>query len=116
MEDISKQLAGFLNDPESMERVKRMAENLLGGEIKKDEPKEVSLLSGDGMPTADEMQKIMQIVSFLKSKGNDSRTRLLLALKDNLSPPRREKVDTAVKLLRLIDMLPLLRESGIFNL
>ena len=45
MEDISKQLAGILNDPESMERVKRMAENLLGGEIKKEEPKEVSLLS-----------------------------------------------------------------------
>lgn len=38
MEDISKQLAGILNDPESMERVKRMAENLLGGEIKKEEP------------------------------------------------------------------------------
>ena len=116
MEDISKQLAGILNDPESMERVKRMAENLLGGEIKEEAPQKASLLSGDGMPTADEMQKIMQIVSSLKSKGNDSRTRLLLALKEHLSPPRREKVDTAVKILRLIDMLPFLKESGLFNL
>lgn len=115
MDDISEKLASVLNDPDSMERVRRMAESLLGdkGEEK---PQGISAISGEGMPTPDEMQKIMHIVSALKTKGNDSRTRLLLALKDNLSPPRREKVDTAVKILRLIDMLPFLKESGIFNL
>ena len=32
MDDISEKLAGILNDPESMERVRRMAEGLLGAE------------------------------------------------------------------------------------
>ncbi|MBQ6714457.1 MAG: hypothetical protein IJN15_02785 [Clostridia bacterium] len=113
MDDISEKLAGILNDPESMERVRRMAEGLLGEQSA--EEKKTSLSVGEGMPTADEMQKIMHIVTMLKSKGNDSRTKLLLALKDNLSPPKKEKVDTAVKILRLIDILPLLKESGIFN-
>ncbi len=113
MDDISEKLAGILNDPESMERVRRMAEGLLGSENA--EEKTNALALGEGMPTADEMQKIMHIVTMLKSKGNDSRTKLLLALKDNLSPPKKEKVDTAVKILRLIDILPLLKESGIFN-
>lgn len=113
MDDISEKLAGILNDPESMERVRRMAEGLLGSENA--EEKTNALTLGEGMPTADEMQKIMHIVTMLKSKGNDSRTKLLLALKDNLSPPKKEKVDTAVKILRLIDILPLLKESGIFN-
>ncbi len=113
MDDISEKLAGILNDPESMERVRRMAEGLLGEQPA--EEKTNALTLGEGMPTADEMQKIMHIVTMLKSKGNDSRTKLLLALKDNLSPPKKEKVDTAVKILRLIDILPLLKESGIFN-
>ncbi|MBQ8203563.1 MAG: hypothetical protein IJZ75_04720 [Clostridia bacterium] len=116
MDDISEKLAGILNDPDSMERVKRMAESLLGEQGKEEEKPSLPMLSGEGMPSADEMHRIMQIVSALKSKGNDSRTRLLLALRENLSPPRKEKVDTAVKILRLIDMLPLLKESGIFNL
>ena len=114
MDDISEKLAGILNDPESMERVRRMAEGLLG-EQNGEEKKPNTLTVSDGMPTADEMQKIMHIVTMLKSRGNDSRTKLLLALKDNLSPPKKEKVDTAVKILRLIDILPLLKESGIFN-
>ncbi len=116
MDDISEKLASVLNDPDSMERVRRMAESLLGDKGEEEKPKNIPLLSGDGMPTPDEMQKIMQIVTALKSGGNDSRTRLLLALRENLSPPRREKVDTAVKILRLIDILPFLKESGIFNL
>ena len=31
MDDLSEKLTGILNDPESMERVKQMAESILGG-------------------------------------------------------------------------------------
>ena len=61
---------------------------------------------------------------FLKQKdqgreageGDDSRVRLLLALKPNLSPERQAKVDSAIKILKLIELAPLLREMGILNL
>ena len=119
MDDLSQKLAELLNDPDTMSRVQKMAENILNTDNNK---------PNDTPPTADtgslfsegidpiQLGKIMSIVSRLKSDHNDNRSQLLLALKPHLSAPRREKVDTAIKLLRLIDLLPLLRESGMFEL
>ena len=70
---------------------------------------------GDGGLDPNQIAKIMSVISRLKNSSNDSRANLLLALKPLLSVPRREKVDTAIKLLKLIDMLPLLKDSGLFD-
>ncbi|MBQ3817123.1 MAG: hypothetical protein II802_02480 [Clostridia bacterium] len=113
MDELSEKLASILNDEESMNKVRAMAENLLG---EKGEPKEDNGFSPTDAIGADEMQMIMKIMSQLKNAGNDARSQLLIALKPHLSEPRREKVDTAVKLLKMIEILPLLRESGILNI
>ena len=119
MDDISEKLAELLNDPDSLNRVREMAENLLGGDSKKAESTPPpaadlgSLFGGDIDPV--QIGKIMSVMSRLKSGGDDSRAKLLLALKPHLSAPRREKVDTAIKLLKLADLLPLLKDSGIFE-
>lgn len=122
MDDLNERLAEILNDPESLNRVRAMAENLLG---KSDQSASESTAS---TPTADigslfgggnidpiQIGKILSIMSQLKSHNNDSRSNLLLALKPLLSTPKREKVDTAIKLLKIIDLLPLIKDSGIFN-
>ena len=57
----------------------------------------------------------MGLVSRLQSQNDDPRTALLTALKPHLSEAKREKVDTAVKILRLLDLLPLIKESGILG-
>lgn len=119
MDDISQKLAELLNDPDSMSRVREMAENILGTNSQKtDSPPPTadagSLFDGEIDPA--QLGKIMSVLSRLKSDRDDNRARLLLALKPHLSSPRREKVDTAIKLLKLIDLLPLLRESGMFEL
>ena len=62
------------------------------------------------------MQTVISLISKLNAGGEDSRTKLLTALKPHLSEPRREKVDTAIKILRMLELLPLLRESGILKL
>lgn len=115
MDDLSEKLAGILNDPESMERVRQMAENILGDNSQK--PQDTSPM-GDlgGMLGAQEMQSIIAIISKLKNSGNDPRSQLLNALKPHLSEPRREKVDTAIKILKIIELLPLMKESGILKL
>ena len=120
MDDISKKLAELLNDPDSLNKVREMAENFLGSQNKSQSETSSnrvdinSLFDGDIDPI--QLGKIMSVVSKLKSDHDDNRARLLLALKPHLSAPRREKVDTAIKLLKLIDLLPLLRESGMFEL
>ncbi len=110
MDDLNQKLAGILNDPESMNRIKEMAESILS---KPESPKEDDSVFGtlDGA----ELSNIMSIVSKLNQKNEDARTSLLSALKPHLSEPKREKVDTAIKILRLLDLLPLLKESGILG-
>lgn len=123
MEDLNERLASILNDPKSMERVRQMAESLLGDEPQnREEPKtDLSALSslfsgGENMPDPQTLGKIMSIMGRLNSKNDDCRTALLTALKPNLSEERRKKVDTAIKILKFIELLPLLKESGILNL
>lgn len=71
---------------------------------------------GDGLLSSispKEIQAIMKLGSVLKSKRPDDRSQLLLALKPHLSPARQERVDQAVKILRILDILPLLKDSGL---
>lgn len=115
MDDLSQKLAELLNDPDSMERVKKMAENILGESETAPQPPPINADIGN-MLGSDELQSIMSVISRFKNSGNDPRTQLLTALKPHLSEPRREKVDTAIKILRVLELLPLMKESGILKL
>ncbi len=112
MEDLSQKLADILNDPESMEKVRNLASNILSGD---NEEKPVQSQEGS-MVSPNEMKAIMNIMGRLKNGNDDRRTALLLALKPNLSKEKQEKVDTAVKLLKLVELLPYLKESGILSI
>lgn len=121
MDDISEKLAEILNDPESLNRVREMAENILGSENKKAEntqqpTNDFGAIFGGMDIDPVQIGKIMSVMSRLKSNQEDSRAGLLLALKPHLSTPRREKVDTAIKLLKIIDLLPLIKDSGLFEI
>ena len=110
MDDLNKKLADILNDPESMNKVKQMAESILS-QNETQTPDD----SAFGTPDSAELMNLMSIVSKLNQTNDDTRTNLLSALKPHLSEPKREKVDTAIKILRLLDLLPLLKESGILG-
>ncbi len=109
MDDINDKLSKILNDPESMEKVRKMAENLLGED---EEP-----TAGGGDDTGLDPAALAKIAGIMKKLrgGGDNRTALLLALRPLVSEARQKRVDTAVKLLRLIEILPGLQESGIFD-
>ena len=112
MDDLNSKLTEILNDPESMNRVRQMAESILSDNNKKDEADEQSIFGNlDGA----ELSNIMSVVSKLNQKNDDPRTNLLIALKPHLSEHKREKVDTAIKILRLLELLPLLKESGVLG-
>ena len=120
MDDISEKLAELLNDPDSLNRVREMAENILGNNTAAPENQSpfnnnpASLFDGFDFDPV-QIGKIMSIMSRLRAGKEDNRSRLLLALKPHLSAPRQEKVDTAIKLLKIIDLLPYLKDSGMFD-
>ena len=47
--------------------------------------------------------------------GKDDRTAFVEAMKPLLSEDRQQKADEVIKILRLISIVPVLRESGILN-
>ena len=56
------------------------------------------------------LQQLMQAV-----KQDDPKTTLLKSLKPLLKEERRHKVDEAVRIMKLLSLLPILRESGMLN-
>lgn len=123
MDDIADKLTQLLNDPAGMEQIRSMAEGLLGHVPQASPPPEAAPAPPLG-DLSDLMQGIrpeqlgslMKMARALGAARDDDRTRLLLALRPHLSPKRQEKVDQAVKLLKLSSLLPMIGESGLFSL
>ncbi len=59
------------------------------------------------------IMKLQQVFSSMNV--NDKNSQLLKALKPHFSDTRQKKVDQAISMMRLMSMLPMLKESGIFS-
>ena len=60
-------------------------------------------------------QAITKISGIMQAMAvDDSRCELIKALKPHLKPERRHRADEAIRLLKIISMLPLLREQNLF--
>ena len=123
MEDLAEKLSGILKDPQSMAQVKSMAESLFAGSGNDAGSGPLSDILGAGggkdNPLGGDMPDvaaIMRVVNLLKNQGNDNRSGLLLALKPHLSEERQGRVDKAIKILKLVSLMPILREQGLLNL
>lgn len=62
---------------------------------------------------ADTLIKLMELFENMNRQGDDER--LLLALKPLLREENRVKVDTAIKLLKLMALLPVIKDSGMLG-
>ena len=107
MDNIQDKLTELLNNPEGMAKIRQMAEGLFGNTTdKKEEPhKDNSDFGFDIDPSA-----LMGMMSALKTAPTDNRAQLLMALKPHLSAERQQRVDNAVKLLRLVPLIPLVKQ------
>ncbi len=101
--------------PEDLERLKSVAQNLIqdsGGQSGKKEEsyQKGSENAGAGLSSmfGDDMAKTLAAVAG-RMHEEDDRTRFLQALRPLLSEERQKKADEAMRFLRLMDMLPLLK-------
>lgn len=122
MEDIASKLNELLNDPDIMNQIK----NLPISDIIKDKPAESNKSenknrdkkepSNDFDGLSPEMlktiSKLMPIISSI-NKNDDKYSSFLHSLKPLLSKPRQKKLDESFKILKLIHILPLLKDNGI---
>lgn len=126
VEDMAGKISELLSSSEGLEKIKAVASSLFSGS---DEPqKNVSNNDGSNnqgskeefggfsLPDGIDPIKIMGVLSALQSPQNDKRTGLLLALKPHMSSERQERVDKAVKLLKIAAVIPVLKNQGLLDL
>ncbi|MBE6729228.1 MAG: hypothetical protein E7568_03215 [Ruminococcaceae bacterium] len=105
MDELSEKINSILSDPQSVAGLKEMAENLFG------EKKAAAVENTDGIDIA----SLMSCINMLKNKENGENEKLLLALKPHLSEERQKRVDTAVRILKLLEIAPFIKESGLLG-
>lgn len=69
-----------------------------------------SFFGSGTFPDPELFAKIGKIMSFMQGGGSDRRCELIEALKPNLSQRRQQKADEALKILKMLEILPMLSE------
>ena len=108
--DISSILSSL--SPDDMAHLSDMAQQLFGTQENAPPAPEHSAPPLGGVDP-ELMSKIMKILPLLQQGGDSERARLIQALKPLLSQSRRQKADEALRLLRLIEVIPLIGQAGI---
>ncbi len=109
--------------PQDIENIKSVASEFLGGSAQNTKSQEhpqpspntqlpdLSSLGNLNMPDLSQLSALLPILNAFNS--HDSRIDFIEALKPMLSENKRQKADEAMKLVRLMSVIPLLRERGI---
>lgn len=143
MDDLAGKLNELLNSPEGMAQVQNLAQ-MLGQSQQEGSSPALSSSSGAGngngaslgalssllgglnnsapaagggaLPDANTLQMVTRLAPMLSAaRQEDDSTRLLHALRPLLGAERQKKLDEAIRLLQMMRMLPLLRQSGLLS-
>lgn len=127
MDDITAQLNQILSDPQSMQQIQGIMSGLgLGGNSPNSVPENNPVKTPEPIPAqsplpnfgtdSDMINMITKIGPLLSQiKDDDNSTRLLNALRPMLSVEKQEKIDQSMRILQLMKLFPLLKDSGMFT-
>lgn len=114
MDDLNAKLSGILSDPEAMKEIAALASSLgidAPGVHKQPEPPSAP------PPDAGALNLVSSLMPMLGTlRADDDTTRLLDAIRPFLSEERQKKLDQAKKLIRMMRLMPMLRELNILDL
>lgn len=119
MGELEDKLSSILSDPEAMSKLQTLGRSLgldtggLGRNVSPaPAPSPVSSLfsqKGDDLSTM-----LMRLAPLLSDMGKDDETACLLnALKPFLSKPRQQRLEQAGKMLRVMKLLPVIKNTGL---
>ena len=127
MDDLSGMIQNLLQDPQTMAQVQSLAKSLGLGDTTPSmpSPESSSALSmlQNLMPAQAQNEPQDNMVSLLLRAApllttvnqEDNATRFLAALRPLLGETRQRKLDEAGRILKLLRLLPLLKESGLLQ-
>lgn len=100
--DIEQELKKALADPEIMSKVGSLLSQM--GTENEGEPENAEEKTENNLPEGKQTESSQNILSALSSGNSDDRTRLLIAIKPFLSEKRAPYVDSALTILKLVNM------------
>lgn len=106
MEDIASKIQSVLNDEQSMKQISELAAMLGLGES--DSSSEPNSQIPENSPDIAKAMSILSIIN--QAKADDENICFLSALRPLLAEQTQPRVDKAIKLLRLLNLLPALKE------
>lgn len=114
MDDLAGKLNDLFSSPEGMNQIKNLMSMLSNsgsspGDGQAHPPQQQN--AANDMPFDPMLLMKIKSAMDIMNKG-DPRVDLLVALKPNLSEEKQSKVDEAIRILRIINLMPLLREQG----
>lgn len=124
MDDVMGKIGELLSDEESVRQLSELAQMLMGNSTSLPESEENSDVteetvssdsssSENGFPDIGSLMKITGLMSSVLH--NDKNAELLLALRPHLKEEKQKKIDKAIKLLKVIAIWKMAKESGILN-
>lgn len=126
MDDIMNKINKILSDPESIKQISELAQMFMSeaGNNNKNsnasdsnpDNSENSSDSDSGAFSGLDFSKLIKIQEIIGAvSGKDKNAELLLALKPHLSPERQKKADKAIKLLKLLTVWNIIKDSGMLK-
>lgn len=126
MDDIMNKINEILSDPESIKQISELAQMFMsetGNNNKSSnasdsnpDNSENSSDSDSGAFSGLDFSKLIKIQEIIGAvSGKDKNAELLLALKPHLSPERQKKADKAIKLLKLLTVWNIIKDSGMLK-
>ncbi len=116
MDDLSKKIEQFLSSPDSMEKITAAlsaftaASDAAGEQPASARPDPPS--RGPSLPEGLDMNMLMKLAPLLSGVGKeDKNTALLKALRPYFHGEREKRLDEAIHIIRLINLLPLLQKG-----
>ena len=115
MDDIMNRINDLLSDEESVRQLSELAQILVSGndgEAKEECAEETAPQSSD-QPDIGSILKLTSLIG--SASAQDKNTDLLLALKPHLKEEKQKRVDKAIKLLRMLAIWNIAKESGLLQ-
>ncbi|MEE0379980.1 MAG: hypothetical protein UD299_06180 [Ruminococcus sp.] len=120
MDGMMEKMQSLLSDPESMQQLQELAQMLQadsGQESTETESAPTATEQTDATASGGglDLGALMKVSQLMGSAKEDSDAALLLALKPHLREERQKKVEKAVKMLKLLSIWSILKESGMLK-
>lgn len=114
--DISE-ILGSLSQ-EDIKNLQDIASSVMGGMQGDNQTNSTSQAQPQSNPLGDiDINAFANIAAVMSRLGNnnDPRCRLITSLKPMLSPDRQKRADEAMKILKIIELVPVLRDTGLLK-